>query len=363
MAITIPKEYYVGKQYRKAADEYIVLGFATPSEKRDTAFNKRKETVDRWSKNLDYYCRDKGEIESEYIVNVPVEGFRISESVRRSSSWNGGNVLWRIADPRGFELEISSANLASIIELNGIEKGGYITGKCCYGRSGSDNVLLPENSEPYIDAVRVTDNINNKKYTLKSLKEGDIITTKGKHYDMQYLGEYYILGTNINYNSEGDSVKLSKEKHKIFKRIDCDIYEILKSPTIIDIKENLPFLTRVSYIYIPNEDSVYDAVLLKEKPSSYKLKLIPANGGNRGYVFFKEGNDLYRVRSYYVDNLPNEVDVNLVHIMNDTKISYTSHKLEYPKNSYYGTRTYDSYEYKKNITKETVFYMIGYDIS
>ena len=56
-------------------------------------------------------------------------------------------MVWRILDPRGFELEISSANLMGIIESVGILAGGVIDRNCVWGRMGAQNILIPEGSE------------------------------------------------------------------------------------------------------------------------------------------------------------------------------------------------------------------------
>ena len=49
---------------------------------------------------------------------------------RYTWSWHGDNKdIWRVQDPRGFELEIGGENVYNIIESVGIEKGGIIPGK------------------------------------------------------------------------------------------------------------------------------------------------------------------------------------------------------------------------------------------
>ena len=140
---TIPKKHYVTVQYRgDTNNEDGLLGFASPYTK-DAAFEKRKHTHDNWA-----YSGIKVEIDDEdnctvtgsgsygyggnakawdagmlfiagcyprIINNELLEGFQIAKSVRRYG-WNGGgNVKWRIIDPRGFDLEISSENFARVI--------------------------------------------------------------------------------------------------------------------------------------------------------------------------------------------------------------------------------------------------------
>lgn len=162
MPIRIPEQYYVG--YRKQEDD-LPLGFATPHG-TDSAAAKRMATVDSWSDNDN--TRD-------IIDNVLVEGFKLGDSVRRYG-WGKGNVLWRIADPRGFELEISSPNLASILACTTIVNGA-IQGRCVWGRDGAVNVLLPEESEPYREAVAMT-KIGKSNVKLSEVNNGDLVLLK-----------------------------------------------------------------------------------------------------------------------------------------------------------------------------------------
>jgi len=224
---TIPKQHYVTIQYRAdVADQDGLLGFASPYTK-DAAFEKRKSTQDSWAYNgrvtvnidpEDDSVSCEGRNYKEYragnhndvmfdvaalfmtrcfpiiINNVPTEGFEISRSVRRCGWGGGGNVVWRLADPRGFELEISSDNFARIIDCATIEKG-VILGKCVWGRDGAKNILLPEASDVYQDAVKRTAQVNTK-ISLKDVQIGDtveLLSKDGTDSDGVYLGKYYFL--------------------------------------------------------------------------------------------------------------------------------------------------------------------------
>ena len=135
MAPTLPDKLYVTVQYREDSSSVDgLLGFASPYTK-DAAFRKRKLTQDGWAYGnteaviineddsmhingaiklrIDPVALFMGNCAPKIIDNVLVAGFTIAKSVRRSSGWGGsGNVVWRIADPRGFELEIKSENFA-----------------------------------------------------------------------------------------------------------------------------------------------------------------------------------------------------------------------------------------------------------
>lgn len=186
--ITIPEKHYVGYQ----SDSDLPLGFATPVS-TDAAFAKRKSTVDNWASQ--YGC--KLFKAAEVFDNVLMEGFCISRSVKRTG-WNGGNVVWRIEDPRGFQLEITSANFMKIVECTTLVEG-VIQGKCIWGRDGATNVLLPESSQPYKDAVAATQRVaSSKNIGAKDVKAGDVVEMKDGS-TCTYLGSFHILTSALDY--------------------------------------------------------------------------------------------------------------------------------------------------------------------
>lgn len=86
---------------------------------------------------------------SEVIDNVPLRGYRIPKMVRRSVT---DNVVWRVQDPRGWEVEISSQNLYLLIDECGITAGGEILVECIWLRIGAQNWLVPTACEVAINA-------------------------------------------------------------------------------------------------------------------------------------------------------------------------------------------------------------------
>lgn len=262
---TIPKQLYVTIQYRKDANnEDGHLGFASPYTK-DAAFKKRKSTQDGWAYGYgatvtiaedDSITVENGGTRGglgggekwdsamlfitncypKILNNDLVEGFEIAKSVRRYG-WNGsGNVKWRITDPRGFDLEISSENFASMIDCSTIENG-VIKGKCCWGRQGANNILLPESSEPYKAASATTQKINNK-LSLKDVSIGDeveLLNGDYKNEKLTYLGAYKVIEAVAHYNtatgryaSYGDQQGLAFNKTQkdryFFKRPNGEYY-------------------------------------------------------------------------------------------------------------------------------------------
>ena len=267
---TIADKLYVTIQYRgDASNTDGLLGFASPYEK-NAKFEKRKVTQDRWAYGYgaditiadDESITVTGEGTPQYggggkwdasmlfiancypriIKNEPVDGFQIAKSVRRSSGWNGaGNVVWRISDPRGFDLEIGSENFASIL-LCSTMINGTIQGKCVWGRDGAKNVLLPEASEPYQQALTQTKKVNST-VSLRDVQVGDEVeiistTIPEEDHKCQYLGKYYFMQADSqrpDHGQPGSAVvsMISKQNERyLFKSLASQQYFTLSSPKI-----------------------------------------------------------------------------------------------------------------------------------
>lgn len=219
--IKLPKKLYVTFQQRKKEDPR--LGFMSPYEK-NSAFEKRKVTQDSWAYGYTIKDAPKFTIQDDDSVistggdsslpfllntfpkvfpNTPMEGFELSKTIRRSGSWSGTNTVWRVFDPRGFELEIKSDNLMKILDHCVLDHG-KILGKCCWGRSGADNILLPEDSDLYKNALSLTQKLG-QKFSIRNLQIGDeveILNTTFIGKKMIYLGSFhaYSLGKSSRFN-------------------------------------------------------------------------------------------------------------------------------------------------------------------
>jgi hypothetical protein len=160
----------------------IPLGFITPWGE-DKAAQKRMATVDSWCSNT-----RKGSLPTSVIENTPMLGFKMSGDIRRGMQ--GGQDKWRIEDPRGFELEISSGNLCMLLADTTLEKG-EILDKCVWARQGGQNVLLTVESEEYIEAVRMT-SIATSTASWKDVEIGyNIVLQNG--FEGMYLGRMHVL--------------------------------------------------------------------------------------------------------------------------------------------------------------------------
>lgn len=256
MADFIPDKLFVS--YKKENDGTI-LGFASPYEK-SKAFEKRMDSQLRWSMggywlkerefdtykvDDDYnvaYFKEQKPVNINYpaniIDNVSISGFRIPECIRRVY-WGGGNVVWRILDPRGFELEISSSNLARIMDCCVIVHGEILS-ECVWGRSGSQNILLPVTSDWYIEACKHTQQKENaKSYSIKQLKPGylvDLINPSLIDIKLRYVGQYKCLGLHYGPDCPNLKHKIFGNKY-IFHAYENDVYYALSTPKIANISE------------------------------------------------------------------------------------------------------------------------------
>jgi hypothetical protein len=326
VATSIADKLYVTIQYRgDANNEDGLLGFASPYTK-DEAFRKRKVTQDSWAyghgPSVTIDEEDNVTVSGEghrggygasatkwdatmlfmancypkIFDNTPVEGFEIAKSVRRYG-WNGGgNVKWRITDPRGFDLEISSENFASVLACCTMVNG-VVQGNCVWGRMGKDNVLLPEASEPYQEAVVHTTKMN-KKISLKDIKPGDTIelfnnNVSEKQAICEYLGKHYFLcaagwSEDRGYTYSGWKFNVQSEGY-LFRAKSNGEYFTVKTPKVIDIVEQCTTardraeIAKEATEFLANSpgakvDNIYNCFLItptKIKPEEVALVLEP----------------------------------------------------------------------------------------
>lgn len=204
----VPEKLYV-TFVQRGQDER--LGFLSPYEK-NSGFAARKKTQDRWAYGTgnppQFAIQDDESIVSiggdatkaftancfpRIFKNEPLQGFAIRKTIHRSESWANQSVVWRVYDPRGFELEIKSGNMMQLLDYCVMDHG-EIKGKCCWGREGGDNILLPEESDIFKQAMEYTSKLNSK-ITVKDVEPGDEVEVAHPDYvgkQLIYLGKYYI---------------------------------------------------------------------------------------------------------------------------------------------------------------------------
>lgn len=125
----------------------------------DSSTEKMQSTGRSWA----------GRGKEAFHENTPVSGFVLGDSVSR---WTTDNKLFRVHDPRGFEVEVPTGNVAALLKFCNVLEG-VIQEKCVWGRDGGSHVLLPVNSEPYIEAKATIEKVATELVKASDLKLGD----------------------------------------------------------------------------------------------------------------------------------------------------------------------------------------------
>lgn len=152
--------------------------------------------------------RDK-KIEPQEFENIPTSGFTINKDIKRSNWewWSSSRTMVRIHDPRGFEFEVTTENLITILMHTDCSKRGLI-GDFVYAWAGTELVLLPTNSVEYQEATKYTIGLS-KKIAAKDLIVGATYRHK------RDAGEYIYMGRLSYYQyKDGSSYRLRGLRHE-----------------------------------------------------------------------------------------------------------------------------------------------------
>ncbi len=141
------------------------------------------------------------------IDNTLVSGFEVSKAVKKRAHWRSNDdVVWRIRDPRNFDVEISSGNFLQIVDHTTIING-KIQGNCIWAMDGNGLVLLPENSNLYKEATAFTNKVE-QKLTLRNISPGDEIeiiastVNGGAPTAVEYFGKFWFVQSETSGGSE-----------------------------------------------------------------------------------------------------------------------------------------------------------------
>lgn len=244
LKVTIPEKHYVGMQV--SGSSKVPLGFITPWGE-DAAGQKRIATVDSW------VGRTRADsLPTTVIENEPMLGFKMSGDIRRGMQ--GGQDKWRIEDPRGFELEITSTNLSMLLADTTLEKG-EILDKCVWARENGQNLLLTVESEEYVEAVRMT-KIATSTASWKDVKIGNTIVLQNG-ITGRYLGRMHTLSV-VQQDMTFESCNTIESSDKMLHVILSDQTEYTYPPTV---QRELHFFAspKLSSITDQSELSVADA--------------------------------------------------------------------------------------------------------
>lgn len=143
------------------------------------ACEKRQDTGRRWAQSGEWNedrTKHTDLFGEEHIVpNLPSTGFKLGSVVSRYST---DNKLFRVTDPRGFEVEISAGNVSALLQ-DATVINGEVQEECIWGRDSGGNVLVVMDSKCYFDNMA---ELNKKKeiefIPFKDLKVGDEVRRK-----------------------------------------------------------------------------------------------------------------------------------------------------------------------------------------
>lgn len=151
--------------------------------------------------------RDKN-IDNVIYENEPTEGFVLNKrvgGVEESWGWNPRKTYTRVYDPRGFEFEITVANLLWILENCDCLRGKGLQGQFVYGWDGKDLVLVPVESSDYKEIKKKNEIIHNNEFIkAKDLIIGATYETLGGE-KFVYMGKHDIYEYEYNnyFNKRG----------------------------------------------------------------------------------------------------------------------------------------------------------------
>lgn len=156
-------------------------------------------------------------IKAQTFNNEPTSGFVLNKGVggvRDSySSWNPRNEYIRVFDPRGFEFEISVANLLFILQEATSTKGKGLEGDFIYAWDKADLVLLPTGCREFKECSTYTSNQLNK-IDKKEMVEGCLYLMKDNT-KVMYLGRHNWYQKNYEWKEDHSShyIKDFGKKH------------------------------------------------------------------------------------------------------------------------------------------------------
>ena len=155
-------------------------------------------------------------IDSQDFENIPTDGFVLNKKVGETRwGWNPRKAWVRVYDPRGFEFEISVANLLFILEECSSLKGKGLEGEFVYAWDSAELVLLPITSQEYKESLAYKKACKTK-VTKKDMQEGCCYLTKTGD-EVMYLGRMPFWDFQYEYSPY--RLEFTGEKKHIFVHI------------------------------------------------------------------------------------------------------------------------------------------------
>jgi len=269
----IPKTLRVGFNYREETYTkklaYVIYYDVKGKLRKETSWSGWIQTPKHLKgyRNINETDEFINSFEPFDFDNVSTEGFVLNKGVggqRESYGWNARNEYIRVYDPRGWEFEISVANLLFILQECTSTQGKGLEGEFVYSWAGKELVLLPVNSQDYKKSSQFTD-IQSLKVTKKDMTLGCLYTAKDQS-KLIYIGRYdYIkrgyYGIEVN-------------KRHVFYDVDTQKYVGHPGFTKLAIKESDTPVDNFAELLDDFLNSKYNkkGVEIKFKPIKQKFK-------------------------------------------------------------------------------------------
>jgi hypothetical protein len=104
-----------------------------------------------------------------FYENKPTTGFYIGDV---SCRWHTDNKVFNVIDPRGFQVQVPTGNIATLLHHCTVVNG-VVQEECVWGREGGSHILLPVNSEPYTEARKLITKVESGMLKPADLTIGD----------------------------------------------------------------------------------------------------------------------------------------------------------------------------------------------
>lgn len=171
----IPKRLYIGFRAQGENKPLSYIGYYGLDQKEI----HKKQSIDSWRNN---------NIPIQELENTPVEGFILGKKVGDGGyGWDKRKAWIRVLDPRGFEVEISTDNLLSILESTSCIPVKQLQGKFVYFFDDGNLILLSCESSDYAKLIKHSEKLETKKITAKDLVVNKVYLTKSGD-QLLYLG-------------------------------------------------------------------------------------------------------------------------------------------------------------------------------
>ena len=180
-----------------------LLGYMKLYEPNRKGFDDQLQKMKKWSRGRGGDHRTVQRDNPETISNEPQTGIEIVEHVSRTSKLSN-NKVWRVKDPRGFQMEISSANFDELMNHTDVIDRTFQIPLIWLQRSkgGGSMWLVPAGSEIHQKAIERHE-IRNKRVSLRDVNRGDTVQLQDGRI-VQYLGGLYHYGSPRPLSQQGE---------------------------------------------------------------------------------------------------------------------------------------------------------------